>query len=60
MLAVALFALVSDAVVGLITYSGLSTTSLSPVATGMLTLTIMSVFLVAEFASIFLLGSGKS
>jgi len=51
---VAIFiAVVLDIIVGIFTHEGLSTTSLHPLATNLLTLAIMSVFLIVEIIFIF-------
>ena len=52
-------ALVFDAVVGVITHTSLSITSLSTLATNLLTLVVMGVFLVVETIGIVLISGRK-
>ena len=52
-------AIVFDIIIGVITYSALSITSMSDDATMILTITVYSVFLIAEFVAIFIFGSKR-
>lgn len=58
---VAVFAaIVFDIIVGVVTYKALSITSISPLATNLLTLSVMSVFLIVEIIGITLLSNKSS